>query len=119
MSASCPKRASYTWQSIIHGRELLKHGLLWRVGDGRRIKVWEHNWIPRPSAQHPLGCQTEVRPQTVDELLVDGGGAWDEQKVRSWLGRRRGLVLACPSPGGGEERERIWEREVGGWVCVW
>jgi hypothetical protein len=28
LSASCPKRASYTWRSIIKGRELLKEGLI-------------------------------------------------------------------------------------------
>jgi hypothetical protein len=27
LSAKCPKGASYTWKSIVHGREMLKEGL--------------------------------------------------------------------------------------------
>jgi hypothetical protein len=39
LQAPCPKRASFTWQSITHGWELLKEGLIWRIGDGTRVKV--------------------------------------------------------------------------------
>jgi hypothetical protein len=59
LRASCPKRASFTWRSIIYGRELLKKGLVWRIGDGSCIKTMEDNWIPRASVQHPLGCKRD------------------------------------------------------------
>jgi hypothetical protein len=49
LQSTCPKRAAFTWRSIIHGRELLKDGLIWRIGDGESVKVWEDNWIPRSS----------------------------------------------------------------------
>jgi hypothetical protein len=55
LEAPCPKRASYTWKSILHGRELLKEGPVWRIGDGEQVNVWTDKWIPRSSAQHPLG----------------------------------------------------------------
>jgi hypothetical protein len=42
-NASCPKRLSYTWKSILHGRELLKEGVVWRVGNGEKIDVWDQN----------------------------------------------------------------------------
>ena len=35
-----PGNASPTWQAICHGLDLLKKGLLWRVGDGASIRVW-------------------------------------------------------------------------------
>jgi hypothetical protein len=51
LTATCPKRASFTWKSILHGRDLLKEGLVWRVGNGESIEVWNQNWIPRSSLQ--------------------------------------------------------------------
>ncbi|KAK9911967.1 hypothetical protein M0R45_035844 [Rubus argutus] len=41
-----PKDCSSTWRSITHGANLLKKGLIWRVGDGRKIKFWTDIWLP-------------------------------------------------------------------------
>ena len=35
--ATKPRGASYTWRSLLHGRDLLLHGVQWGVGDGRKI----------------------------------------------------------------------------------
>jgi hypothetical protein len=82
LTASCPKRASYTWRGIIHGRHLLRAGLVWRIGDGTSIKVHEDNWIPRSGAQCPLGQREEECPRLVSEFIVPEGGAWNEEMVR-------------------------------------
>jgi len=48
---------SYTWRSIVRGLQALKKGLIWRVGDGTRIKIWEDPWYPMvfPEDQSLLG----------------------------------------------------------------
>ena len=38
--------ASYAWQSILKGREVLKEGMRWRVGDGTSIWIWTDPWLP-------------------------------------------------------------------------
>jgi hypothetical protein len=85
LSAPCPKRASYTWRSIVHGRELLREGLVWRIGDGETVKVMEDRWIPRASAQHLLGCKEDNCPKYVSDFMLAGGGAWDELKLREFF----------------------------------
>ena len=39
LTAGCPKSASKTWKAIIVGREMLKKGLIQRVGDGSTTEV--------------------------------------------------------------------------------
>ena len=34
------------WQGVTHGLEPLKKGAVWRVGNGRKIRIWRDNWIP-------------------------------------------------------------------------
>jgi hypothetical protein len=48
------------------------------------VDVWKDNWIPRASAQHPLGIQPGKEAKTVSEfLLPEGrGGGWNEEKLR-------------------------------------
>jgi hypothetical protein len=42
-----PTNASPTWWSIEYGPELLKKGIVWRVGSGAKIQIWRDSWLPR------------------------------------------------------------------------
>ena len=39
---------SYAWRSILIGREVLKEGMRWKVGDRTSIWVWSDSWLPLP-----------------------------------------------------------------------
>jgi hypothetical protein len=41
----------YMWKSILRGLDLLKEGIVWRVGSGKEIDVWQDPWIPRRSTR--------------------------------------------------------------------
>jgi hypothetical protein len=41
-----PVNASPVWKGIEYGLELLKKGVIWRIGNGERVKVWRDPWIP-------------------------------------------------------------------------
>ena len=41
-----PSSTSPTWQSIVHGLELIKCGVTWRVGNGQSTRIWRDRWIP-------------------------------------------------------------------------
>jgi hypothetical protein len=60
----------------------MKEGLIWRIGNGESVSVWEDNWIPRSSALRPLGHKPDQNVRKVSELLLPDGGGWDEQKLR-------------------------------------
>jgi hypothetical protein len=48
--------ASPTWRAIEYGLELLKKGIVWRVGNGATIRAWRDLWIPR-EVVHCVGSQ--------------------------------------------------------------
>jgi hypothetical protein len=85
LSASCPNRASTTWRGIIYGRKLLERGLIWRIGNGESVSIWDSNWIPRSYVQRPLGCLVQDKPKLVKELLVADGSGWDVSKLQQTL----------------------------------
>jgi hypothetical protein len=65
--------ASSSWQAISYGVELLKKGLIWRVGNGRNIRVWHDNWIPRPFSYKPFTLQGRCRIRFIPDLLNENG----------------------------------------------
>jgi hypothetical protein len=81
LSASCPKRASYTWKGMIYGSKLLRERLVWRIGNGESISIADDNWIPRSGVQRPLGHFQEECPERVCDFISAEGGAWDVEKV--------------------------------------
>ncbi|XP_042944715.1 uncharacterized protein LOC122278601 [Carya illinoinensis] len=65
----CP---SQIWRSLMSVMDLVKTGLVWRVGNRRSIRVWKDKWVPIPSTfqiqslNKILDCNV-----TVSELIDD------------------------------------------------
>lgn len=68
--------ASSSWQAIAYGLDLLKNGLVWRVGNRRSIQVWRDNWIPRPFSYKLITVQGMCRIRFVSDLLNENG-SWN------------------------------------------
>jgi hypothetical protein len=73
--------ASPSWQGVQHGLELLKKGILWRVGSGEKIRIWRDPWLPRPYSFRPLSPRGDCRLRRVSALL-DGHGAWNMELLQ-------------------------------------
>ena len=39
MEATCPSSTSYAWKSIIKGKDMIKCGAIWRIGDGKPAHI--------------------------------------------------------------------------------
>ena len=46
MEAKILANASYTWKSIIKGRDVIKCRARWRLGLGNSVHIWGDNWLP-------------------------------------------------------------------------
>jgi hypothetical protein len=47
MNAKPKRNTSYTWRSILLGLEVVKLGVIWRIGDGASVNMWTDAWLPR------------------------------------------------------------------------
>ena len=65
--------ASQTWQSIVHGLELLKQGLIWRIGNGRSVRIWRDPWIPRGHNFQQVTPKRNCRFNRVSDFIDDNG----------------------------------------------
>lgn len=61
--------------------ELLKKGIIWRIGNGRSVRIWRDPWIPRDHSRRPITKKSNCRTKWVADLLTDAG-EWDVDRVR-------------------------------------
>jgi hypothetical protein len=70
-------------RSIWNSKKLLKEGLIWRVGDETKIRIWEDPWLP-VSRAHPVrspGSRLDNQAK-VSELLDASTNWWNTAVVQ-------------------------------------
>lgn len=92
-AAQRPRSSSYTWRSILFGRELLQAGSRWGIGDGSSIRTLSDNWVPGIAADM-LQVQVPLSDDhTMSMLLSADGSSWDEDLVRSIFSKDTALKI--------------------------
>lgn len=76
--------ASPGWKGVEYGLVLLKQGLIWRIGNGKSMKIWRDPWLPREFTRRPITVKRHCRLKWVSEL-IDENGAWDVAKVSQYF----------------------------------
>uniref|UniRef100_A0A803LSC1 Reverse transcriptase zinc-binding domain-containing protein n=1 Tax=Chenopodium quinoa TaxID=63459 RepID=A0A803LSC1_CHEQI len=89
---------SFVWRSIWNAKGVFPDGMVWKVGDGRDIKVWEDNWLVKEEGPIILHqCPNSNANMKVAELLDEESGEWNANMVRTMLGAENvARVLAVP-----------------------
>ena len=67
---------SFTWRSIHNSLEVIKRGRRWRVGNGRRIHIWEDKWLPTPSSFKVISPQSDFDGYPMVSSLINFGTKW-------------------------------------------
>ena len=72
---------SPVWHGIEYGLELLKKGVVWRLGNGKSIQILRDNWIPRQSGLSIQSMKTRSRLRWVNQLLLPHSNDWNKQII--------------------------------------
>jgi hypothetical protein len=76
------QNSSTTWQGIIYGLELLKKGVVWRIGNGSSVRTFRDNWLPRVDDPKVAMKRRTNRRRWVSELINPDTRSWDERLIR-------------------------------------
>jgi hypothetical protein len=82
LSATKKRRSSATWKAILFGREVLKRGLIYRIGPGE-VNVWDDNWIPGSRLLRPVTRLEKATAERVSDLFIPGTRSWDMHQLRT------------------------------------
>jgi hypothetical protein len=74
-------RPSFAWRSILSSCELLKEGLIWRIGNGDKVCIWQDKWIPRSSTVLMQPQQPYWDPNARVSSLIDHETNWWKSDV--------------------------------------
>ncbi|PNT70079.1 hypothetical protein BRADI_2g05096v3 [Brachypodium distachyon] len=58
-----------------------RRGVIWRIGDGSKIRIWRDNWLPRNEGLKITSETTSTRLHRVKQLFVPGRREWNSQLV--------------------------------------
>lgn len=115
LSAQLGSRPSQIWRSILEGREVLKQGLIRRIGNGQTTNMWNDNWLPRPNMMRPLAALKENKPEMVSELVDEGARTWNVQMLQEHLLPMDVMIVRrIPLPSTNFEDTWAWSQEKSG-----
>jgi hypothetical protein len=93
LSAVKPRASSYTWRSILFGRELLVKGIRWGVGNGESINVLNDNCIPGLSPGTFKTVEELPADTKVCFFLNNGTNTWNMERVNSFFTAEMAAVI--------------------------
>ncbi|XP_026443310.1 uncharacterized protein LOC113343283 [Papaver somniferum] len=77
LSDKITSNGSWIWKSIHRGLKIFKKYYIWSVGDGSRVKIWRHNWIPWVHhSQLSNAAQFSDNNDTVKSLIQQENTQW-------------------------------------------
>jgi hypothetical protein len=74
--------ASPVWRGIEFGLELLKKGLIWRIGNGRSTQITRDQWIPRKEGLKVSSFVRRSRLRWVNQLIDPETKEWKVELVK-------------------------------------
>jgi ribonuclease HI len=119
-TATVGRNPSYAWRSMLKARGILDEGLVWRIGDGSSIRIWEDKWV-QPTLGYNLkrpivGVNHEDR---VSILIDQESRWWNVPKLQEMFSEVEVQTICkipiCP---GGQSDQLVWGGTKNGMYTV-
>ena len=74
------RNSSWSWKSILVGRDLLLKFIRWQIGNGSKVNIWDDAWLPNLNKIPNYHDRTET---LVRDLLSFNGSSWNHELILS------------------------------------
>ncbi|XP_035551759.1 uncharacterized protein LOC118349911 [Juglans regia] len=111
LEAKLGTRPSFAWRGIHASLTLLKKCLIWRVGNGQKINIWQDRWIPSLPAQKILTPrEADCWCDKVSDIIEPHLKQWQEPLLcELFTPQEIEGIKAIPISLGGREDILIWQ----------
>jgi hypothetical protein len=114
------KKPYFAWRSIQSASGLIHDGLIWRIGNGDKVQIWQDKWILMPltfKVQSPPAILSSMA--TVGELIDKDLKVWNKGLLENIFSKEeRKLILSLPISHTGQEDVQLWRGTYTGTFTV-
>ncbi|KAG7584818.1 Ribonuclease H domain [Arabidopsis thaliana x Arabidopsis arenosa] len=115
LDCKSPSSASHGWRGILIGRDLLKEGLGWSIGNGNKVRIWQDPWLSLHQPQVPIGPPTfNTYSMLVKDLLCPLTQTWNPAAIRDLLPQYEDTIRALNTSFLGLQDTLVWFPEKSG-----
>jgi ribonuclease HI len=120
LEAQLGKYPSVAWRSIHSSIELVREGLIWRIGNGRKARIWEDMWLPTPSTYKVYSPPSLLNPNSTVSSLINEDSKWWKRDLLEKIFTREetSTILSIPISQTNREDKLIWRGTAKGVFLV-
>ena len=115
LGCTAPAVASHGWRGILAGREVIRKGLGWIVGNGKDIRVWAEPWLSLERPMTPVGPPTQANLNLcVADFLLPASNSWNLQMIREHLPHYEEAIKSIITSDCDMKDELVWLNDKSG-----
>ena len=91
-------RGSFAWKSMLKGRDIIRKGLRWRIGDGSCVRIFQDNWLPESQSGRVLSPVGNIPPSATVSTFIDHNlRGWKANEIdRNFLPSETAIIKVIP-----------------------
>jgi hypothetical protein len=120
LKAKVKKKSSFAWRSIQGSCALIKEGLVWRIGNGQKVRIWEDKWLPSLPTNRVQSFPSLLDLKaTVNHLLDLNGLRWKTSLLERLFTEEENTAIQSLAISTTNQEDRlIWRGTVKGTFSV-